>query len=40
VQHALRDAKHGKAGASERVATHQAARAAYRAANPVAKPRA
>ena len=40
VQHALRDAKHGKAGASERVVTHQAARAAYRAANPVAKPRA
>jgi hypothetical protein len=40
VQHALRDAKHGKAGAAERVVTHRAARAAYRAANPAAKPRA
>jgi hypothetical protein len=39
VQHALRDAKHGKAGAAERVMTHTAARAAYRAANPAAKPR-
>ncbi len=39
VQHALRDAKHGKPGAAERVLSHQAARAAYRAANPAAKPR-
>ena len=34
VQHALRDAKHGKAGAAERVVTHTAARAAYRPAKP------
>lgn len=39
VQRALRDAKHGKPGAAERVLTHQAARAAYRTANPPAKPR-
>ncbi len=40
VQHALRDAKHGKEGAAERVVKHQEARAAYRAAHPAAKPRA
>ena len=39
VQRALRDAKNGKPGAAERVQSHQAARAAYRAANPPAKPR-
>jgi hypothetical protein len=39
VQHALRDAKHGKAGAAERVVTHTAARTAYRTAHPPAKPR-
>lgn len=39
VQHAQRDAKHGKPGATERLASHQAARAAYRTAHPPAKPR-
>jgi hypothetical protein len=39
VQHAERDVKHGKAGAEARLVIHRAARAAYRAANPPAKPR-
>jgi hypothetical protein len=34
VKRALRDLKHGRAGAAERVATHKAARAAYRTAHP------
>lgn len=34
VKRALRDLKHGRAGAAERVASHKAARAAYRAAHP------
>jgi hypothetical protein len=34
VQRAERDAKRGLAGAAERLVTHRANRAAYRAANP------
>jgi hypothetical protein len=34
VKRALRDAKRSIPGAAERVITHQAARAAYRAAHP------
>ncbi|GAA0753355.1 hypothetical protein LRH25_30210 [Ideonella azotifigens] len=34
VKAALRDTKRGLAGAKERLAMHQANRAAYRAANP------
>jgi len=34
VKRALRDEKHGVAGAAERVITHRAKREAYRAANP------
>ena len=34
VKRALRDEKHGVAGAAERLAAHRAKRAAYRAAHP------
>ena len=34
LKHAVRDVKRGVAGAKERVATHTAKRAKYRAANP------
>jgi hypothetical protein len=34
LKRALRDQKHGRAGAAERVAAHSAKRTAYRAAHP------
>ena len=34
LKRALRDQKHGRAGAAERVAAHTAKRSAYRALNP------